>query len=384
MPRPDDRPLRRLPTLAPRKTALETCVFCPKLCRSACPVSNAEPRETLTPWGKMSIAYFGARGDVDLEDSFARPAWACTSCFGCRSSCDHQNDVTGTLLDVRDALVKAGLGPAKARATIAEFSARDERVSGKVRALRELPGVRQAARDALLIGCGYVTSAPAEAAHAVAAATGLVRGDVALAERCCGLPLLLAGDVAAFVRQAVRFAEQTRTKERLLVADAGCALALRLRYPEHGVALRPKVELLVELAAKELTSLETRTPASAEPVRWHDPCQLGRGLGVYEAPRAVLTRVLGRGPAEFDTRREKGTCSGGGGLLPLTMPETSRTIAAMRLDEHTRGGGGRVVTACASSLVAMRTTEKRRGGGTAVDDIVTWIAKAVGPRSARG
>ena len=61
MPRPDDRPLRRLPTLGARKDTLEKCVFCPKLCRSACPVSNAEPRETLTPWGKMSTAYFAAR-----------------------------------------------------------------------------------------------------------------------------------------------------------------------------------------------------------------------------------------------------------------------------------------------------------------------------------
>jgi dimethylglycine catabolism B len=72
MPRPDDRPFRRLPTLAPLKDTLEKCVFCPKLCRSACPVSNAEPRETITPWGKMSMAYFAARGDVPLEESFAR------------------------------------------------------------------------------------------------------------------------------------------------------------------------------------------------------------------------------------------------------------------------------------------------------------------------
>jgi hypothetical protein len=52
--------------LETRRDELEKCVFCPKLSRSACPGSNAEPRETLTRWGKMSMAYFLANGDVAM------------------------------------------------------------------------------------------------------------------------------------------------------------------------------------------------------------------------------------------------------------------------------------------------------------------------------
>ena len=105
MSRPDDRPLKRLPQLEPRKATFERCVFCPKLCRSACPVSNAEPRETVTPWGKMSMSYFVANESVPLEAAYAKPAWACTGCFGCREHCDHKNDVTGTLFAARSAMV---------------------------------------------------------------------------------------------------------------------------------------------------------------------------------------------------------------------------------------------------------------------------------------
>src|SRR6476620_8923885 len=111
MSRPDDRPLRRLPALEPRKSTLERCVFCPKLCRTACPVSNAEPRETLTARGKMSMAYFVANESVALALSFADPAGACAGCFGCREHCDHKNDVTVTLLDTRSALVEKGVAP---------------------------------------------------------------------------------------------------------------------------------------------------------------------------------------------------------------------------------------------------------------------------------
>jgi Fe-S oxidoreductase len=382
MARPDDRPLRRLPALAPRKETLETCVFCPKLCRSACPVSNAEPRETLTPWGKMSMAYFAARGDVPLEESYARPAWACTGCFACRASCDHENDVAGTLLEARTALVAAKLGPAGAHRTVAKFGAHLEATR---RAIEELAAgrddVRRDARDALLIGCGYVRGgARAEAADAIDAATALVRGPVSLVEACCGLPLLLAGDAPGFARQAEILAHGVARAARVLVVDAGCALALRVRYPEHGVTIGAPVELLVERAARELGALATvdAAPGEApEEVRWHDPCQLGRGLGIYEAPRAVLTRALGRPPAEFDARREGATCSGAGGLLPVTMPETARAIAGARVAEHARGGGGRIVTGCASSLLTFRRA------GARADDLVTFLARAARPRGAR-
>lgn len=385
MPRPDDRPFRRLPTLAPLKDTLEKCVFCPKLCRSACPVSNAEPRETITPWGKMSMAYFAARGDVPLEESFARPAWACTGCFACRASCDHENDVAGTLLDARAALMSAGRGPEAAHRAIARFGAHEEATRRGMRELGSQAGVRSDSRDALLVGCAYVRGARGEAHHAIEAATALVRGPVALVDACCGLPLLLAGDAPGFAMQAEAFAGHVARAERVLVVNAGCALALRVRYPEHGVKLEAKIELLVERAAQELMSLETLADTNVR-VRWHDPRQLGRGLGVYEAPRAVLTRVLGRAPEEFETRREKASCAGAGGLLPVTMPETARTIAETRMAEHARAGGGRVVTGCASSLISMR---KARGGDgesaassspAAVDDIVTWIARAARPR----
>ncbi len=268
------------------------------------------------------------------------------------------------------------MAPEAATKAIAKFAAHQEATRRAVRELCADEAVRSDSRDALLIGCAYARGAKSEARDAIKAATALVRGPVALVEECCGLPLLLAGDAKGFARQAETIARQTKRAERVLVADAGCAMALRVRYPAHGVKLDAMVELVVERAARELGSLEPVAEASTgERVRWHDPCQLGRGLGVYEAPRAVLTRALGRAPEEFDTKREKAQCSGGGGLLPVTMPGVARTIAETRLEEHERSGGGRVVTACASSLIAMRRARGRHD----VDDIMTWIARAARP-----
>jgi len=296
MKRPDLRPMRVLPMLEERRSTLEKCVFCPKLCRSACPVSNAEPRETITPWGKMSMAYFAAHGDVPLDASHAAPAWACTGCMACRESCDHKNDVASTLVMARAGLAAANVAPEGAKRTIARFADHEEATRQAVRELLAHPAVRSDARDALLIGCSYARGAVEEAKHAIDAASALVRGPVALVEACCGIPLALAGAGGGFVRQAQQFARETKRARTLLVVDAGCAMALRVRYEEVGVKLAPKVELLVERAAESLGDLSIAAEANDEPVRYHDPCQLGRGLGIYEAPRAVLTRALGRAP----------------------------------------------------------------------------------------
>lgn len=375
MTRPDCRPMRALPLLEARRSALEKCVFCPKLCRSACPVSNAEPRETITPWGKMAHSWLAAHGDVPLDASHAAPAWACTGCYRCRESCDHRNPVAPVLLESRDAIMRSQpeVVPAGARRAIDGFATHDAATREAARALAERhDGVRADSKEALLVGCTYLRRAPGEALDALEATLALSQRPVALVPGCCGLPLRLAGAGERYAEHLRALAATLAPFERVTVVDPGCALTLR-------ESLGERMELLVARAARSLSSL-SRVGATDESIRWHDPCQLGRGLGIYDAPRAVLGRLLGRAPDEFDDRRENAACSGAGGLLPCTMPATSRAIGDARIDAHMssrspgeRGGGGRIVTACASSLLALRKAGASRG--VQVDDLVTWVAR---------
>jgi Fe-S oxidoreductase len=337
---------------------------------------------------------------VPVDRSHAAPAWACTGCFGCRELCDHRNPVADVLLETRAALVSgggAGVAPEGARRVLAGFAKHAERTRALTRLVvaQAMMGSHDvAATTALLIGCGYVRGAPEQARDAVAAAASIAGGPVAVVEGCCGLPLRLAGDADGFRAHARAFArslEQTRA-ERLLVADAGCALALRRRYPDAGASLPQsmRVDVLVEAAAQWLGSAGTQIRPARDSfgdavVLWHDPCQLGRGLGVYEAPRAVLAHVLGRAPGEFPSAREQAGCSGAGGLLPSTMPEVARLIASARLNEARQAtvDGRRlvVVTGCASSLVALRKAaatarDLPRVPDVDVEDVVSFVARA--------
>ena len=192
--------------LEPHRAALETCTYCPKLSRAACPVSNAEHSETVTPWGKMSLAYFAARGDVPVDAEHAAPAWACTGCYACRERCDHKNEVAAALTDARAEFFAAGAAPLAARRVAEGFQARAAETARAIDRLDPTPA--GAGSTAVLIGCSYARNAPEVAADALRATTTLLAKPVRALRSCCGLPLLHAGDRAGFAKAARRLADE--------------------------------------------------------------------------------------------------------------------------------------------------------------------------------
>ncbi len=358
--------LPKLPLLEPRADTLEKCVYCPKLCRAACPVSNAEPVETLTPWGKMSMAYFAARGDVEIDPLHAEPAWACTGCLGCRERCDHKNEVASTLTIARGELYARGVAPAGAVRAQEIALRREPEIAEAARAVDG--GAGQDARVVLVVGCGYLLHHQAVARQAKAVTEKLLGQPVRVATRCCGLSSLEAGDTASFRKRAQSMADEIGSAEEVVVVDPGCARAMMTDYPAAEVTIKPP-RLLVDVAHDALARFSTLGEA---PPRYHDPCRLGRGLGRYEQPRALLEKIAGAPPAEFERNRGRADCSGGGGLVPLTFPEASRGAASARTAEHERLGGGTVVTACAASLRRLQTV------GADAEDLVTWLARGLG------
>jgi Fe-S oxidoreductase len=388
-------PELRLKLLEPHRASLEKCVYCPKLSRAACPVSNVEANEAVTPWGKMSMAYFAARGDVPLDAAHAEPAWACSACYACRERCDHRNEVATVLADARAELFVAGLSPPAAEAAARSFWARGDALRRAIDALEEdrradrLGPTGALAPVAVLIGCGYVRHAPQVAREALEAVEVLLGAPARPVRACCGLPLLYAGDRRGFEEAARRLASEVASalgggpprapgqrgaagaeEARFVAVDPGCARAVLVEYPRVQVeAAKPELFLDLAMDASERLSQSTST----RPVRFHDPCQLGRGLDRRDEPRAILARITGRPPEEFIHRREHADCSGGGGLLPATRPKTSAEMADRRIEEHRGLGGGLLVTHCAQSL---RRFQSR---GEPAEDLVSLVARAVRP-----
>jgi Fe-S oxidoreductase len=387
---------RLLPLLEPHDATLQKCVYCPKLSRAACPVSTVEASETVTPWGKMSLAWFASRGDVPVDAEHSAPAWACSGCYACRERCDHKNEVSTVLHDARAEMFQRGAAPEGAQVVAARVGERAADISARARALAAERPAPRTGGAVLLVGCGYLRRAPDVARDIVALAEGLLGETPRLATGCCGLPQYGAGDRVGFEVTARALLDELGGAARVVVADPGCARALLVDYPRLGLLppaadgggrhgaiglaasggaspSAPRPELLLDLCASS-SKIGASPRAPRGTVRWHDPCQLGRGLGRFDEPRALLRRVLGRPAEEFLYRRELAACSGAGAILPATRPASSRGIADARIAEHRERGGGTLVTACASSL------HRFRSRGEAAVDLHTLLAESLPPR----
>lgn len=365
-----------LPLLAAREVATTRCTYCPKLCRPACPVTAAEGRETSAPWGIMRGLGELTAGAVTREDeaSHAALAWACTGCRGCRELCLLDNPVADTVWDARADAHAAGISPPEVRAFAEAFDARMDCLRARVpAALAEVPAGD--GRAVFVPGCSMLAREP-ELAVRGAQAIAKIRGGVrVLTDACCGAPLLDAGDVRGFARAAEAFVEAVGDAREVILGDAGCAFTLRRRYAERGMfpPRWERAEHVSEFAARNLD----RLGAVDDPreVLIHDACRLGRGLGVYDAPRAVLHALRGDPPRELPEHHDHGRCSGGGGLLPVARPGSAAVVAGDLADavrEVADPSRAVVVTSCPTSRAQLRAR------GVASEDLLEWLARAQG------
>ncbi len=356
------------------RQAYAYCAYCPKVCRFACPVSASTKNEATSTWGKMSTAFLASGARRPLDEQSAASLYACTGCMRCRTFCKHENEVGWALFDAREMALDAHLEPAGAKSTRKTWN-EHQNVFG--RDLAELVAAWRAeapVRYAFFPGCSSLVKRPGLIEDALEAADGLSAplGVARISARCCGYPLYAAGDQAGFLAHALRFAEQLKAHPELVVLDPGCAYTLLVVYPRAGVELPSRIRTVYEVLASHLGNAPDRPKVQLR-AAYHDACHLGRGLGQYDEPRALLAAAVGESSKARDGREQAG-CSGGGGLLPRTLPEVSVDVAR-REALSVAPSGETVVTACPTSK---RMFER---AGRAAEDLLSVLRRWLKPRA---
>ncbi len=197
-------------------------------------------------------------------------------------------------------------------------------------------------------------------------------------ERCCGHDLLWEGDVdgfrclaelnAAFIRQA--------GVKRIVTSCPECARALKVDYPAHGIELNVEVLHLAELLAGDEWLTADGRPSTV--VTYHDPCRLGRHLGVYDAPRQVIER-LGLELVEMPRHGPNALCCGTNGWTHCAI--ANKAIQVDRLREARSTGANLLVTACIKCQIHLKCAmqDQLLGDEIAIEikDLATLAAEAL-------
>lgn len=158
---------------------------------------------------------------------------------------------------------------------------------------------------------------------------------------CCGKPMMASGNYDAAKELMNKNIEIIiNSKAKTLVTS--CPICYHMFKNEYNLGIRVlhHTEFLAELISENIVGLmETGTTYT-----YHDPCELGRLSGIYEAPRFAL-RQAGT-LVELKSNHENSLCCGGSiSNLNLTMQERDR-ITREALLEQIDSSADALVTSC--------------------------------------
>ena len=365
----------------------DQCIKC-GLCLATCPACKELLLEKYTPRGKVQLARYYSRGDLELSDQYRDIFAKCLLCGACNVTCPSGVDLKKVFLGMREEIAeRRGIHPLVAAAVKSLAESRNisgeenlERAEWKegLRGVPEEVFEKQKAEVVYFVGCvasffPMVQSIPQNLArilHGSAVDFTILGGE----EWCCGFPLIGAG-----VPEEVQELREHNLKK---VKDLGaktvvfscptCQRTWREFY-------RAEVELLhtTQLVEKMIREGAIPLRRMEMTVTYHDPCDLGRNGGIFEAPRQILNSIPGITLVELENNRAKSICCGGGGNVEMVAPHLSSAVAQKKLEEIQRTGVTTVVTSCQQCVRTIKGQARRQKLDLQVMDIMELVLQAI-------
>ena len=194
---------------------------------------------------------------------------------------------------------------------------------------------------------------------------------------CCGRPLMLAGKTSA--------AQETIAANKKMILESGCRTLVlscpicykifKEEYGLKGIEVLHYTQYFKRLADEGRLKLN----ASGESIVYHDPCELGRGCGVYAEPRDVLSQVgtLVKAGKEGD---ESVCCGGSLGSLTLDARDRAK-ITESSLANLVVNKPQTIVTACPLCLMTFSgpalDAVNAEGNPVKVNDFAEVVSRSI-------
>lgn len=159
---------------------------------------------------------------------------------------------------------------------------------------------------------------------------------------CCGRPLMLTGEADA-ARKIVECNRTLFRKHEIEILVTSCPICLKVFREEYNLE---GVEVLhhTEYIERLISEGHIRLMRDAAIYAYHDPCELGRGCGIYDAPRAVIGAVGTL--VEATHNRNNALCCGGSLANTVIDDAQQHRIAERMTAELEATGCDTIVTAC--------------------------------------
>ena len=385
---PEDMTVRPVPSEAPvhteaglsllreafDATAAYRCVECGK-CTGICPVTAEFP--AFHPRKMVIKAMYGMDGELAHDHTI----WACLECGLCREACRMDVDLPDFIRRLRSLARSEGQGEVGTHGGLVHTFDRlcsHDFLHPDLTAWSKDARLRFAPRSANIFVSGYA-GALEHIVHDVEFDAAVAPRDAVRtlnilgispklfkAERPSGHDIYYTGETDAFGRLARMNSDALRATgaKRAIFTCPETMHTYRDLYP--AVTGEPlgldcvHVSQLVAEAIEEERVAMRRLPGDVgrRALAYHDSCRMGRMLGIYDEPRAVIAET-GERLVELEHNRGLADCCGVGAWQ--RCDPTSRQLRMARLQEALDAGADRLVTPCSRCTLHFRCQQCHDG-----------------------
>lgn len=199
-------------------------------------------------------------------------------------------------------------------------------------------------------------------------------------EPCCGAPLYHTGlrkEYGEVASHAYKKFKLHGIKQVIGIVPS-CTHALKNLAPKFVPGYDIEVKHFIEVVDEHAGQLKLKYPHKVR-VAYHDPCQLGRYMGILEQPRRVIRSIENVELVEPEwTSGEWSTCCGGGGGFEVVFPDMSLTLASNRARELAETGADVIATHCPGCLMQLKSGIKAlKKSRIEAIDLATLIARSL-------
>ncbi len=354
----------------------DTCVRCGR-CTEVCPAWTAgqplspmaiiqDMKSYMNHAGPLLIAGKDPATELkaELVGGYVKEEslWACRTCMACVQECPVMIEHVPSIVDMRRYLVmeKASV-PSTAQAALQNIEQRGHPWRGtqltRTTWMEQLEAqgvdvpIYDGSQEYLYwVGCSGALverNVPiTQSLTKLLLESGTSFGVLGQSETCSGDPARRLGN--EFLYATLAEGNTTTFNElgvkRVITSCPHCFNTFKNEYPDFNgkYEVTHHSEFLQTLLSKgKLKPKEM----SGETITYHDSCYIGRGNGIYDAPRKVLESIPGVNLIEMPRTMEKGMCCGAGGGN-MWQEEQGTRVNHLRAAEAANTGASVVATAC--------------------------------------